>query len=108
VAGTVRSGVVVESTSPSIDAGSTLAIAMALRADSTESDAVDPPTWRRLIPVRSVIHSSLVSIIAERSSLVSTFSGNAVPQPMMRPPVIIGSVAMRQVRASPVVRLHGQ
>jgi len=90
----VRSGVVVESTSPSIDAGSQPAIAIARRADSIDSDAVVPPTCRRLMPVRSTIHSSLVSIIAERSSLVSTFSGSAVPQPVMRLPVTIETSAV--------------
>ncbi len=34
-----------------------------------------PPTWRVLMPTRLVIHSSLVSTIAARSSLVSTLAG---------------------------------
>src|SRR5690606_34926665 len=38
---------------------------------------------RSLMPVRVVIHSSEVSTIFERSSLVRTFSGMKLPVPMM-------------------------
>ena len=89
-------------------AGSMPAIAIARRADATESDAVEPPMCRRLMPVRSVIHSSLVSIIVDKSALVSTFSGNAVPQPMMRPPAISGSAAKQLVRALPDAHPRGR
>ena len=37
--------------------------------------------WRCFIPVRSVIHSSLVSSVAERSSFVTILSGTEMPQP---------------------------
>ena len=38
------------------------------------------------MPVRSRIHSSLVSIMPARSSLVSDLGGRAVPQPVMTAP----------------------
>ena len=62
-------------------AGSTPACSMARRPASTDSDAVVPPTRRSRMPVRSLIHASLVSIVLARSSLVTTLSGRAVPQP---------------------------
>ena len=44
----------------------------------------------RWMPVRSRIHSSVVSIIPARSSLVRTFGGSAVPQPVMTAPATPG------------------
>ena len=38
---------------------------------------------RSLIPVRSCIHSSLVSIIFDKSSLVTTLSGTYFPNPII-------------------------
>ena len=40
-------------------------------------------TRRSFMPVRDVIHSSLVSRKVERSALVSTEGGMAAPQPVM-------------------------
>src|SRR5688500_14383932 len=45
---------------------------------------VVPPTRRSRIPVRSTIHASLVSRLSSRSAFVTTLSGSAVPQPVMR------------------------
>ena len=87
VAGTVRSGVVVARTRASIWCGSRPAISIARRPASIDSDAVLPPTRRSWMPVRSTIHSSVVSRpLVRRSSLVSTLSGRAVPHPVMTPP----------------------
>lgn len=62
----------------SMSEGASPAVASALAAacaaiSSTGSSG--PPTWRVLIPTRLVIHSSLVSTMAARSSLVSTLAG---------------------------------
>jgi hypothetical protein len=46
------------------------------------SSEVVPPMWRCLMPVRSVIQASLVSRVAERSSLVTILSGTLIPQPV--------------------------
>ena len=43
--------------------------------------------WRSRMPVRSTIHSSLVSRLTAMSSLVTTLSGTAMPQPVIRMPV---------------------
>ena len=48
---------------------------------------VVPPMWRSRMPVRSMIHSSLVSRLTAMSSLVTTLSGTAMPQPVIRMPV---------------------
>src|SRR3546814_12060943 len=45
---------------------------------------VVPPTRRSRMPVRPVIHSSLVSSVVSRSTFVTIFSGRAVPQPAIR------------------------
>ena len=84
-AGSDRSGLVVHRMRRSIVAGSTPACSIAFRPASAASPAVVPPVRRSLMPVRSVIHSSVVSSRASRSALVSTPSGSAVPQPMIRP-----------------------
>ena len=55
------------------------AISIALRPDSADNPAVVPPTRRSRMPVRSRIHSSEVSIIPARSSLVRIFGGSARP-----------------------------
>ena len=44
---------------------------------------VVPPTRRSRMPVRSMIHASVVSSVASRSALVTTLSGRAVPQPVI-------------------------
>src|SRR5262245_26212114 len=121
VAGTVRSGVVVARTRASIDSTSSPDIASAARPASAESPAVVPPTWRSRMPVRSMIHSSLVSSpMSARSWLVSTFGGSAVPHPVMTAPRAFGRVtgiwgssfglggrAGRARRAEPGDRLAG-
>ncbi len=48
----------------------------------------DPPMRRSRMPVRSVIHSSEVSSVLERSSLVTTRSGTAMPHPRKRTPMV--------------------
>ncbi len=53
-------------------------------AASTASPEVVPPTRRSRMPVRSTIHSSLVSRLPSRSALVTTLSGKALPHPVMR------------------------
>ena len=73
---------------------------MALRPDSADSPAVVPPTRRSWMPVRSRIHSSLVSIIPARSSLVRTLGGSAVPQPVMTAPATPGGMAGSQLDLS--------
>src|SRR3954447_24919210 len=87
------SGVVVASTSASTRRGSRPAISSAWRPDSTDSPIVLPPMRRSWMPVRDTIHSSLVSIISASSWLVSTFSGRAVPQPEITPPLVPGRIA---------------
>ena len=47
---------------------------------------VDPPMRRSAMPVRSRIHSSVVSIQAIRSALERTLSGNAAPTPVILRP----------------------
>ena len=59
------------------------------------SPAVVPPWRRSLMPVRSVIHSSVVSSRASKSALVTTLSGRAVPQPVMVAPADAGGHAVR-------------
>ncbi|MEJ7719020.1 MAG: hypothetical protein WKF58_00495 [Ilumatobacteraceae bacterium] len=81
VAGTLRSGVVVESTRASMSAGSTPDMASAALPDSIESSAVDPPTWRALMPVRSTIQASLVSSVRSRSAFVTVSRPSAHPNP---------------------------
>jgi hypothetical protein len=78
VAGKNMSGVTVATMMSWMSSAVTPASAMARRAASEARSLV---AWsaaamrRSLMPVREVIHSSLVSTIFERSSLVSTFSG---------------------------------
>ncbi|CAB4763110.1 unannotated protein [freshwater metagenome] len=60
-------------------------ISIALRPDSIDRLAVEPPICRRSIPVRSIIHSSDVSRVLARSAFVTTFSGSARPQPVIMP-----------------------
>ena len=48
---------------------------------------VVPPMRRSRMPVRSTIHSSLVSRLTAMSSLVTTLSGTAMPQPVIRMPL---------------------
>ena len=66
------------------------ASARAARPASVASPEVVPPTRRSLMPVRSVIHSSLVSMVAARSSLVTILSGRAVPQPVIATRGVLG------------------
>src|SRR5271169_2809350 len=85
--GNTRSGVVVPTQMRSMSAALTCAAAMARRAACSARSVVVSPslaTWRRSIPVRERIHSSLVSTNFSRSALVSTFSGRKLPVPAMR------------------------
>ena len=62
----------------------------AFAADTHKEAWVSPVQWcRRWIPVRLVIHSSLVSTIFSRSWLVTTFSGTARPVPQILIPFIL-------------------
>src|SRR3954451_17476002 len=75
--------------------GATPALSMAALPDAIASVAVVPPTRRSRMPLRSTIHSSLVSSMASRSALVTTLSGSAVPQPEMRADVMSPSCRSR-------------
>ena len=78
VEGKVLSGVVVARTMRSMSSAVILAVASAARAAASARSAVVSPSaaiWRCLMPVRAVIHSSLVSTMRARSSLVRTRSG---------------------------------
>ena len=86
VPGTMPSGVVVASTRWSISSAVRPAQASAACAASMARPDVVPPMWRSRIPVRSTIHSSLVSRLTAMSSLVTTLSGTAMPQPVIRIP----------------------
>src|SRR5689334_12897859 len=72
------------------------ACSSAARPASTARPAVVPPMRRSQMPLRSRIHSSLVSRVAARSSLVTILSGRAAPQPAMRAVLI-----RRSCRAEP-------
>ena len=88
VAGAIRSGVVVASTRKSMSEGSTKASSMARFPATTPRDFAEPPMRRSRIPVRSVIHSSVVSRVLESSSLVTIRSGTAMPHPLKRTPMV--------------------
>src|SRR6478609_6514057 len=64
--------------------GATPAFCMAAAPDAIASPEVVLPTRRSRMPLRSTIHASVVSSVASRSALVTTFSGSAVPHPVMR------------------------
>src|SRR5439155_7898276 len=72
----------------SIVAGSTPAESMACWPASTASVPAEPPKRRSRMPVRSMIHSSVVSSRDAKSALVTIFSGRAVPHPVMRIPTL--------------------
>src|SRR5689334_11262618 len=85
-----------------MSSGPTPAAAIAFfAAAAPRSDVVSPSAamWRFLMPVRAVIHSSVVSTIFARSSLVSTFAGRYPPTPRMTDansvtstPLLLGSL----------------
>ena len=50
---------------------------------------VVPPIRRSRMPVRSRIQASLVSMVTDRSSLVTTLSGTEIPQPVTMPPRVV-------------------
>ena len=50
---------------------------------------VVPPILRSRMPVRSRIQAALVSMVTERSSLVTTLSGTEIPQPVTMPPRVV-------------------
>ena len=87
VAGAMRSGVVVARMSTSMSLGLTPASFIASVPARTASSRVELPIRRSRIPVRSLIHSSEVSRVLERSSLVTMFSGRPIPQPVKRTPI---------------------
>src|SRR4051812_9612408 len=89
VDGKIISGVTVAQMISSMSFASKPAAAIALRAAAVARVAVDSPseTMRRSrMPVRWTIHSSLVSTIFARSSLVNRLSGNWLPVPTMLAP----------------------
>ena len=57
--------------------------ALAALAARSEAFSLSSMIRRSRIPVRAVIHSSLVSTIFSRSKLVNTRSGTVVPMPSM-------------------------
>jgi hypothetical protein len=79
VPGTIWSGVVVARMTASISSGRRPAFSRAASPASMASCEVVPPILRSRIPVRSRIQASLVSRVRERSSLVTTLSGTAMP-----------------------------
>ena len=84
VAGNVLSGVEVATITKSIEARSIPACRMAwIDAATARSEVFSPSAakWRRVIPVRSRIHSSVVSTVLESSSLVTIRSGRYEPTP---------------------------
>ena len=76
--------------------------------DSTASADVVPPTRRSRMPVRSTIHSSVVSSMASRSALVTTLSGSAVPQPVIAAPTSSVDHRAASRRPQPGDRLAGR
>mmetsp|Transcript_112582 Transcript_112582/g.305655 ORF Transcript_112582/g.305655 Transcript_112582/m.305655 type:complete len:338 (+) Transcript_112582:626-1639(+) len=83
------SGVEVATSTSPTSSGDTFAFSIARRPASAAivtSDSSGRMMWRRLIPVRWKIHSSLVSMTSERSSLVTTLEGAADPVPAMAMP----------------------
>src|SRR3954451_442560 len=92
VEGKTISGVIVATMIRSSSEAAMPAESSALRAAAVASDAVvspSPAMRRSLIPVRWTIHSSLVSTIFDRSSLVSRFSGRALPVPVRMAPKVL-------------------
>ena len=85
LAGNCWSEVQVARSSRSTSAGSTPAMARASRPAAVDISVTLPSTWRAPMPVRSRIHSSVVSTISARSWLVSWRSGRWVAQPVIRP-----------------------
>ena len=80
----MRSGVVVPTTMRSSIDGSMPAessAASAARSARSQVDSASSMMWRRLIPVRSRIHVSLVSTFAASSAFVTTRSGRLEPVP---------------------------
>src|SRR5438270_2093349 len=79
--------------------GSTPARSMACWPASTASVPVDPPKRRSRMPVRSTIHSSVVSRRDAKSALVTIFSGRAAPQPRTAMPISSDVRSRRRGRA---------
>jgi hypothetical protein len=89
VEGNAISGVIVPHSTRSMSFGSSPAASTARRAACVAKVAVDSPgpaMRRSLMPVRCVIHWSLVSTMRDRSSFVSRFSGTKLPVPAMMAP----------------------
>ena len=85
--GKIRSGVVVPKAMKSTSSGAMPAASRARRAAfSARSTVVSPSAamWRRSIPVRVRIHSSVVSTFDSSSRLVTMRSGRYDPVPLMR------------------------
>jgi hypothetical protein len=79
--------VVVATTMSSISPASIPAASMAFSAACWARSLVSSPSaaiWRSRMPVRSTIHSLVVSICFSNSALVSTRAGRWLPVPMMR------------------------
>src|SRR6185503_4125207 len=85
--GKIKSGVVVPTTTKSISFGVTPALSSAARAALCARWLVyssSAAMCRRSIPVRLLIHSSVVSTIFSRSAFVRTRSGRYLPVPAIR------------------------
>ena len=88
VAGAMRSGEVVAKRTKSMSSGPTPASAIALRPAMVPKERAVPPMRRSRMPVRSEIHSSLVSRVSDSSSFVTMRSGRPIPQPLKRTPMM--------------------
>ncbi len=100
-AGIKDSGVQVALTIRSMSSGSSPAAAMARRAAISAMSVAGTCEMRRsLIPLRVVIHSSLVSTIFSRSALLNTAGGRALPQPVISAYRMSGSSVDPGVRDS--------
>src|SRR3984957_8984850 len=93
VAGKAWSGVLVARMTASTSEGSALAWASASRAAAVPMKAAvsnGAAKWRWRMPVRSRIHSSVVSTVRDRSSLVTIRSGKEPPTPAIMERIGIG------------------
>jgi len=83
--GVNSSPVIVQATmTPTLSGASPDIASASFTAETASPVAVSSTaTWRERMPVRLLIHSSLVSTICARSSLVTTFSGTHLPMPVI-------------------------
>ncbi|SCG94845.1 Uncharacterised protein [uncultured Clostridium sp.] len=84
------SGLTVATMQAPISSGATPALSSACRAAAAHRLLwLSVSQWcRRRMPVRLLIHASLVSMILDRSSLVTTWAGTHRPMPLILIPFI--------------------